>query len=357
MDIIDSREKVKNRAKRFIEELDNDVYILGTNKYGLCTAKWLEKKDISFGGIINDYVEMSSYEGYRVLKSEQLPEKISIINCITEGRVIIAEENIIDINPVSHVDYFALQLSYPNELKEVTFLENTKDIYKNRENYEYVFSLLSDNKSKESFENIVNFRFNRDIKFLEDFDFIREDQYFEKFLNLAKNTVFVDGGGYDGKTTEKFINLFPDYKDIYYFEPSRKLLNQSKKLLGHNHKIHFFEKGLWSGSKVLFFDDTLGSASKLSPKGNLKIETVALDEVINSRVDFIKLDIEGAEYEALKGAEGLIKKYNPAMAVCVYHNQEDFIRIPELIMSYNSKYKIYLRHYTQGVYETIMYFV
>lgn len=54
-------------------------------------AKWLEKKNISLGRFINDYLEISSYEGYRVLKSEQLPEKISIINCIAEGKVIIAE--------------------------------------------------------------------------------------------------------------------------------------------------------------------------------------------------------------------------------------------------------------------------
>ena len=69
------------------------------------------------------------------------------------------------------------------------------------------------------------------------------------------------------------------------------------------------------------------------------------------------MDIEGAEENAIRGGEKLIKKYKPKLAICVYHQQRDFLKIPELILSYNSDYKIYLRHYTQGVFETVMYFV
>lgn len=69
------------------------------------------------------------------------------------------------------------------------------------------------------------------------------------------------------------------------------------------------------------------------------------------------MDIEGAEYNALMGAKNHITKYNPVLAVCIYHNQADFIVIPKLVLSLNKKYKVYLRHYTQGVFETVMYFV
>ena len=74
-------------------------------------------------------------------------------------------------------------------------------------------------------------------------------------------------------------------------------------------------------------------------------------------MDFIKLDIEGAEIEAINGAIATIKKFKPKMAVCIYHNQSDFIEIPKLALKLNPGYKIYVRHYTQGVFETVMYFV
>jgi len=71
----------------------------------------------------------------------------------------------------------------------------------------------------------------------------------------------------------------------------------------------------------------------------------------------IKLDIEGAEFEAITGAANHIHRHTPRIAVCVYHNQSDFWRIPERILELNDHYKIYLRHYSEGILETVMFFV
>lgn len=69
------------------------------------------------------------------------------------------------------------------------------------------------------------------------------------------------------------------------------------------------------------------------------------------------MDIEGFEYEALRGAQRLIGKYQPKLAISVYHNAEDIWKIPKLILEINTNYKIFLRHYTKGICETIMFFV
>ena len=105
------------------------------------------------------------------------------------------------------------------------------------------------------------------------------------------------------------------------------------------------------------FDDSLGNASRYSENGTKTVNTISIDQIENDKIDFIKLDIEGAEYKALLGAEKTIKKNKPVIAVCVYHNQSDFFRIPQLLISYNPNYQIYFRHYTQGVCESVMYFV
>lgn len=70
---------------------------------------------------------------------------------------------------------------------------------------------------------------------------------------------------------------------------------------------------------------------------------------------FIKMDIEGAELAALKGAKNTIKMYKPKLAICVYHNPLDIIEIPKLIKEIEPSYKLYLRHYSKFYSDTILY--
>lgn len=72
-------------------------------------------------------------------------------------------------------------------------------------------------------------------------------------------------------------------------------------------------------------------------------------------VTFIKMDIEGAEYQSLLGASEMIKKYKPKLAVCLYHKLEDIIEIPYIILSMNPDYKLAIRHYTTCSWETVLY--
>ena len=79
--------------------------------------------------------------------------------------------------------------------------------------------------------------------------------------------------------------------------------------------------------------------------------------VKNERVTFIKLDVEGAEYEALLGAQNTIKKNRPKLAISIYHKPQDIFELPELIMSIRDDYRMYLRHYQLSPNETILYCV
>ena len=69
------------------------------------------------------------------------------------------------------------------------------------------------------------------------------------------------------------------------------------------------------------------------------------------------MDIEGGELAALEGARGSIEAHRPALAVCVYHRPSDFWTVPRTILSMSPDYLVYLRHYTESIYETVMYFV
>ena len=72
---------------------------------------------------------------------------------------------------------------------------------------------------------------------------------------------------------------------------------------------------------------------------------------------FIKMDIEGAEKDALYGAKQQIANYSPTLAICVYHLRDDIYSIFEQIKTYREDYSVYLRHYTDTRLETVMYFI
>jgi hypothetical protein len=99
---------------------------------------------------------------------------------------------------------------------------------------------------------------------------------------------------------------------------------------------------------VLFepFDDQTGTAI-----------TISIDDFVSAngitKVDFIKMDIEGAELKALKGAKQTIKKFKPKLAIAIYHSMEDFVTIPNWILNLNLDYNIFIGHYTIHSEETI----
>ena len=83
----------------------------------------------------------------------------------------------------------------------------------------------------------------------------------------------------------------------------------------------------------------------------------AIDNLFAGKtVDFIKMDIEGAEKKALLGARETIKKYKPLLVVCIYHRQEDFFEIPFTIKKIvEDEYRFYIRQYRYGQSETVLY--
>lgn len=100
-----------------------------------------------------------------------------------------------------------------------------------------------------------------------------------------------------------------------------------------------------------------GSGSRISDEGEVAIHVDRLDDVLTCKPTLIKMDIEGAECQALEGARQTIAQCHPRLAICVYHNVGDFYRIPRLVLSIRSDYDIYLRQYTESIYETVMFFI
>jgi hypothetical protein len=120
---------------------------------------------------------------------------------------------------------------------------------------------------------------------------------------------------------------------------------------------------LWEkkGQKVYYNDRGPGSRIELTEFNGFEgeTETQTIDDFCKERnlnkVDFIKMDIEGAELYALKGGENSIRRYKPKLAIASYHSLDDFVNIPLWIDNLNLGYKIYLNHLTIHWEETIIF--
>lgn len=179
-----------------------------------------------------------------------------------------------------------------------------------------------------------------------------------------EDEVFVDAGAFDGQTSAMFVKWAGRYKKIFALEPDPQNREKcQKRLEAMDAEYEILPFGVWDKAEQLSFASGLNGASHVSSNGQettkeqIKIQVNKLDSLIHEKVSFIKMDIEGSELNALKGAEKLIKTYKPKLAVCVYHKREDIWEIPRLILSYVPEYKMYIRHYSLSKDETVLYCV
>jgi FkbM family methyltransferase len=264
----------------------------------------------------------------------------------------------LDERGFTHFNYLSFLKYSGLELAEPPFIMDFKeDFNKNRDAYLKSYNLLSDEKSKEIFTKLINFKISFDLTFMKGFTNNHEAQYFDKeILPPLKNIRFVDGGGYVGDTATEVIKNYPDFKKIYLIEPITQHLNIAKRELGHYENIDFIEVGLSHQKETLEFHEEK-SFSTIYGKGALKIEVDTIDNLIKEPVDFIKLDIEGAEQDAIEGAKETIRAYHPILAICIYHKAEDWYKVPQKVLAIEPNYKLYLRHYMEGIFETVLYFI
>ncbi len=195
---------------------------------------------------------------------------------------------------------------------------------------------------------------------------IDEDTYFDETILLSEGEIFADVGAFEGETTRCFAKkmalLGKTYKKIHLFEPDVQNFQNLKTNLKaepiKNTCLH--DIGLWHKHDTLKFLDNLNVGSTINEKGTCEIKVDSLDNIFeNSPVceypTYIKMDIEGAELEALKGARGIIAKTRPKLAISVYHKPQDILELMDYLHSIMPDYCFYLRHYTTWKDDTVLY--
>ena len=335
----------------FLSNTSRKKYILGINKL---TKSVLKVVDVD--GIIDDFTRVQRSRKKEIFQIDDV-ESDALLLWTSSGSPLEVK-NRLDEMGFDNISYLALLKYSSLPLAPHPFFEDfTQDLKQHKKRYQNTYSLLADTKSKEIFTKVMNFKLSHDYEFMQGFSNDHKGQYFDKeILPEMQNIVFIDGGGYVGDTVSEVIKNYPDYKKIYSIEPIKENLRIAKRDLAEFKNIEFINCGLSNKKQTLNFNEEK-SFSSMFGTGSQSIEVDALDNLIQERVDYIKLDIEGAEQDALKGAKKLIQRDKPILAICIYHKAEDWYKIPEIILEIEPSYKLYLRHYMEGIFESVLYFI
>ena len=319
-------------------------------EYGIIVQGFFDKKAEKLKKV--DQIPVFSLDQYEVSQEEKKQTFVLIAVRLeiqeTVGSLLTKNGfvNWMSMNGIWHYGCWSNRQELFSLIKEKDYILNVSDLW-------------SDSKSLDIYHRCIACYVTRKHDTTSQID---PGQYFPNDIKMQKGyDSFIDCGAYTGDTLEALTTHVGKVKKIVAFEPDSKNFKQLKAHITQNkssmaESISLYQKGLWSSSQILFFEHAQGHNAHISNLGNMSLECVTLDEILlNWNPSFIKMDIEGAEIEAIKGAADIIKRCKPDLAISVYHDIEHLWQIPLLLRSLNKDYRFYLRAYEHFNQETILY--
>ncbi len=256
-------------------------------------------------------------------------------------------------NFLNQFKYWGTLDSEKNDYNEI--YEKAKSLYEHIDDYVWLYNNLSDYSSKKLLYGILNNWYQYDFTTLKECMNYNYKHYFDlDIIPHSNNQVFVDVGAYIGDTTMDFINTYNNYKNIYCYEITLETMAKLKNNLSKYNNIIFKNKAVTNENSIMYLKESSvnSSANQIDNNGTIEIKTVSLDNDILEKIDIIKMDIEGGEYDALIGCKNHIINDNPTLLISVYHNNEDLWKLPKLINKFNNNYNYYLRYYSNYIFPT-----
>lgn len=345
----------------------NSIYIYGAGNNGKKISKILARQNVKTDGFIDKFAPLDSkIDGIEIKRPFVLSPQIA------KGTLVLVSVFNRDAN-IKDVHEYLLNLGFLNFMWLPEFIDLFYDDFGSHfwasavKTYEYkvedikfVNDLLEDELSKKILGSTLKARLEKNPLLLPD-TYPIEEQYFSEDIPLKPYSAFVDAGAFDGDSLPALNKHNPTLETYIAFEPD--LTNFAKLSTTVNQKKDSFCKramlypaGLSNTTEILKFSQGFGEGSCVSEQGETEVLVVALDHILKGiEIGYLKMDIEGAETDALLGSYGTICKQRPNLAICVYHKPEDLLHIPRLIASWNLNYKFYLRQYGYCGFDLVLY--
>ncbi len=333
-----------------IVNLSCPVFIYGNGEYAEAIDQFLEKHDIKVYG---RFIDREYHFGDNVFLFDDLEEKFSKF-CVVLGMVhsdygYKKMENRKSPNVLGVFDFF-LSPHYLDEIDIYFIKEHEKKL-------QTVYDNFNDGFSKKVFLSYLKSHVSGSDLFLK--EVACGSQYFQDFMPLCEDEVFVDVGAYTGDTLRHFLRVSNRcYNRYYAFEPNKSNFIELTKFIQDKNlpNVFAFQIGLAERNDVRSFSEDLKLSTTSSFSGHSEV-TVLVDTIDNKCPDatFIKIDVEGLELEVLRGATKTIETNKPRLAVCIYHRKNHLWDVAFLIRKLNPTYCLYLRQHQTFSTELVLY--
>lgn len=223
------------------------------------------------------------------------------------------------------------------------------------------WELWADEVSKREYYSQLRLRLEADYSALSE---PAPDEYFpEGLFTTNEQEVFVDCGAFDGDTVRDFLRRRRNtFRHITAIEPdpanaANLQAYVSTLAADTRNKITVRNLAVSARAGTVTFQASGSVESGISSTGNLQVECARLDDLCRDQPPptFIKLDIEGAEPDALEGARETILRHRPILAVCLYHHPNHLWQIPLWIQSLGKDYRFHLRSHDYEGWDVVCY--
>jgi FkbM family methyltransferase len=263
------------------------------------------------------------------------------------------------------VPYPALFWTFSRFMPNEDRMELPQRILEHAGEMEPAYNLLSDERSRREFRAQIRWRCLLDYDCLPKHDDPLQMYFPPDLFHISPDEVFVDCGAFDGDSLHAFLSAGKgQFSRIYACEADAGNVSKLGRCLSElpsatSAKVTVLPYAVGSrDGKVRFSaDGTVASRTGAAGSGQ-EVGCRSLDSILtDERPSLIKMDIEGAEPEALLGAARTMARHRPVMAVCAYHKCDHLWTIPLLLKAANPDYKIFLRRYAEDCWETVYYAV
>lgn len=336
---------------KYLKSATKPIYLYGTGNGADKILDELNNRGIAVGGVFasDGFVRNRCFRGFKVLSYAEAKKNGDIIVLLSFGTYLPdVIDNIKAIASETEIYAPDVPVIPDNTIFDIEYAKAHKC------QLQEVYNCLADEKSKEVFENIVLYKLSGKLEYLFGCETPKAEIF--SIFDLANTTTYLDLGAYNGDTINEFLEQCRQYNKIIAVEPDiknfRKLKNNTesiKNIIYYNAAVGQ-EVGSTAFSMRGGRNSGIGSGEIIS-----KISVDSLDIRQNS---YIKMDVEGAEMEAVLGAANTIKDFKPKMNIAAYHKNADIFDIPLAVLKMNPDYKVYLRHHPYlPAWDTNFYFI
>jgi FkbM family methyltransferase len=351
-------------AREADTELPSACVVYGAGRFGSLLASELVDAGVEVVGMLDCAVDRSD-QAIPVWHPEKCPD-------IGEYPVILGICNP-STSPIEVSGYLS-GLGYANVLSPASvfaglgqagrkldhyWLTSDVDIYvRESDQVEQARSQLADERSVSVYTSLLRYRTEGDLGALPDVDPLAL-QYLPADVDFIDGPVaLLDAGAYEGDTIRSYLGAGVDLKSVLALEPDPANFRRlTQELASHTDLVALaLPLGLSRGTELVRFTANGTSGATISESGTAIIQCAALDDVVQGwPITHVKMDIEGAEPNALEGMRRLLISTRPRLAISVYHRPEHLWTILLQLADLNLDYRFHLRCYGEQCFDTVLY--